>query len=140
MIMELCMPKLTIRQSVFETNSSSVHAVSVMPIGDYDDFVNGDVAFQALDDGCIEPIDIGYARREYDDFCDGRFASMVERGIADDDEVGNVFANATGIVFADILDGNYNRLSAYGRNGREVSVTCEQNAGDECTVTIMSYD
>ena len=100
------MPKLTIRQSVFETNSSSVHAVSVMPIDDYDDFINGNIAFQALDDGGIEPIDVGYARREYDDFCDGRFASMVERGIADNDEAADVFAIATGIVFADILDGD----------------------------------
>lgn len=134
------MPKLTIRQSVFETNSSSVHAVSVMPIDDYDDFINGNIAFQALDDGSIEPIDVGYARSEYDDFCNDRFASMVERGIADNDEAANVFANATGIVFTDILDGDYNLLSAYGRNGREVSVTCEQNEGDECTVTITSYD
>ena len=60
--------KITIRPKIFETNSSSLHALSVFTPDIFRDFENGGIAFRLNDDtDKIEIADIGQAKTDIEE-------------------------------------------------------------------------
>ena len=79
------MPKRVIRQGVFETNSSSVHSLTICSQEDYDRWEKGELIWDSWDDKLIEANeetsdDERYETKEvYDDRVDSNYEGFEEK-------------------------------------------------------------